>query len=73
MTPETRNFIVSLFEWYAESPSGKEPENAKALGSAWDEIDNLAPIEITKEEDWIHCRLCGHYFEESKGHNCKSI
>lgn len=38
MTEETRDFIIGLFEAYAESSDGKEPANALALAKAWDEI-----------------------------------
>lgn len=41
MTPETIAFIESLFEFYMQSSSGKEPENAAALKSAWDEIERI--------------------------------
>lgn len=44
MTKETHAHLVSLLEFYRESSSGKEEENAKANESAWDEVNKLAGI-----------------------------
>ncbi len=39
MKPETLQFIESLFKFYEQSSSGNEPENAKALNDAWDDLE----------------------------------
>lgn len=41
MTKETIAHIESLLEFYAESSSGKEPENAAANEKAWNEIEEI--------------------------------
>lgn len=41
MTKDTAAFIESLFEFYQQSSSGKEPENAEALRLAWDELEKM--------------------------------
>lgn len=38
MKPDTLAFIETLFEWYGQTSAGREPENAKALEEAWDDM-----------------------------------
>ncbi len=60
MTKQTADFIEALFEGYQESSSGKEEENAQALKSAWDELEQIkkgAVSLIENPETIVPCKL----------------
>jgi hypothetical protein len=40
MTKETLLHCIAVLEYYAETPSGKEPENAEANALALQELDD---------------------------------
>lgn len=41
MTKPTYEHLIALLEFYRESSSGKEPENAAANEAAWDEVEAI--------------------------------
>ncbi len=68
LSPETYQHIISLLQFYAESSSGREPENKEANDKAWDELTLFF-----KEQGGGYCFQCsphGRYMVEGVCEEC---